>query len=284
MAIHITCDSCGAEFKAKDEYAGKRGRCPECKQSVMVPQLQSDDEEEPVEVLDEDEPRKRRSRRPQVAENSLPPAALAAAIAAALIGAVVWAVIVKTTDYEIGWIAVGIGALIGAVAGKLGARGFAAGVVAAALALLSIAGGKVAGFSLILTDLEEESIAENCTLAVYEETRADAEGFAALGEAPSDEELIEYMVEHRFTEGSMLEVAQEEIDYFTEEQAPYLRLFEQDSPSFESWSQEIEREVRASWAEAGSPLENAIENLEFLDLIFAAFGISTAFGLVNKRR
>jgi len=41
------------------------------------------------------------------------PKALAAGIAAALVGAVVWAVVTVLTNYQIGWMAVGIGFLVG---------------------------------------------------------------------------------------------------------------------------------------------------------------------------
>ena len=37
MAIQITCDNCHAAFQLKDELAGKRIRCPGCKQIVAVP-------------------------------------------------------------------------------------------------------------------------------------------------------------------------------------------------------------------------------------------------------
>ena len=37
MAIEVTCDSCFYEFSVKDQHAGKRGKCPECGESVMVP-------------------------------------------------------------------------------------------------------------------------------------------------------------------------------------------------------------------------------------------------------
>jgi hypothetical protein len=36
MPIEVTCE-CGKRFRAKDEYAGKRGICPACKQAFVVP-------------------------------------------------------------------------------------------------------------------------------------------------------------------------------------------------------------------------------------------------------
>ena len=36
MAINITC-KCGKQFRAKDEYAGRRGLCPACKREFLIP-------------------------------------------------------------------------------------------------------------------------------------------------------------------------------------------------------------------------------------------------------
>lgn len=52
MAIKVTC-TCGQSFKAKDELAGKRARCPKCSQPLVIPAPSVDDEftlEAPVDV------------------------------------------------------------------------------------------------------------------------------------------------------------------------------------------------------------------------------------------
>lgn len=38
MSIRVSCHSCSASFKVKDEYAGKRGKCPQCGNPVVVPE------------------------------------------------------------------------------------------------------------------------------------------------------------------------------------------------------------------------------------------------------
>lgn len=38
MPIKVQCNSCGAGFKAKDELAGRRVKCPKCKQALTIPQ------------------------------------------------------------------------------------------------------------------------------------------------------------------------------------------------------------------------------------------------------
>ena len=37
MPISVTCDQCGARFKAPDAAAGKKGKCSKCGASLVVP-------------------------------------------------------------------------------------------------------------------------------------------------------------------------------------------------------------------------------------------------------
>lgn len=72
---------------------------------------------------------------------------LIAGLIGGAIGAAIWAGIAMATHYEIGWIAWGIGFLVG-LAVRLAAgdetQGFVPGVLAAAIAVAAIAGGKFA--------------------------------------------------------------------------------------------------------------------------------------------
>ncbi len=47
MAIEFHCDHCGKKIRTGDESAGRRGRCPYCKQSVYIPTPR-----EKIELLD----------------------------------------------------------------------------------------------------------------------------------------------------------------------------------------------------------------------------------------
>lgn len=40
MAIKVQCNSCNASFKAKDELAGRRVKCPQCKNPITIPMPQ----------------------------------------------------------------------------------------------------------------------------------------------------------------------------------------------------------------------------------------------------
>lgn len=66
MAIIVTC-TCGAQFRAKDEHAGRQANCPHCGESMTIPMEISDDSEGGPDVEDYPEegdpplPRKKRS-------------------------------------------------------------------------------------------------------------------------------------------------------------------------------------------------------------------------------
>ena len=63
-------------------------------------------------------------------------AGIGAGIAGALVGAALWAVIASATDYKIGFAAVGVGALTGLLAGKVGRGASKLPVIAAVIGLL----------------------------------------------------------------------------------------------------------------------------------------------------
>src|SRR5258707_4264924 len=69
-----------------------------------------------------------------------------AGLAAAIIGAIIWAVLTVTTKYQIGWMALGVGALVG-FALRIGNGGKAFGVLGAFLAVFGCILGNY--FSLI---------------------------------------------------------------------------------------------------------------------------------------
>ncbi len=72
MPIALTCD-CGRALRVKDELAGKKIRCPECKSTLTVP---GKDAEEVVELevvsAEEDEPSSRKSTRRAAIQSERP--------------------------------------------------------------------------------------------------------------------------------------------------------------------------------------------------------------------
>ena len=108
----------------------------------------------------------------QVAGMSAPPApttapepseslvrAVAAGLVAAIVGGVAWALIVKASDYEVGFVAWGIGFLVGTavVFATRGAKSRRLQIVAVALALVGILIGKYLSFALVVQE-DAESI------------------------------------------------------------------------------------------------------------------------------
>jgi len=78
-----------------------------------------------------------------------------AGLAAAIIGAIVWAILTVTTKYQIGWMAIGVGALVG-FALRIGNGGKLFGILGAFLALFGCILGNY--FSLIAFASAEEHV------------------------------------------------------------------------------------------------------------------------------
>lgn len=93
-------------------------------------------------------------------EQNLFAAVLAGGIAA-VIGAITWAMITLATSYRIGWLAVGVGFLVGYAVRLIG-KGITPlyGVVAAVLALLGCLGGNVLTTCIILSREEALPLSE----------------------------------------------------------------------------------------------------------------------------
>lgn len=82
-----------------------------------------------------------------------PLSATIAGLGAAAVGASVWAAIAYYADYELGFVAWGIGVAVGfAIARIAGASGMPAQAIAVICALLGIAGGKYAAFYAFIKD------------------------------------------------------------------------------------------------------------------------------------
>ena len=80
-------------------------------------------------------------------------------IAAAIIGAIIWAIITIVTDYQIGWMAVGVGFLVGLAVRQFGKgidRVF--GLVGAGLALIGCLAGNLLTIALLISQQEAVSL------------------------------------------------------------------------------------------------------------------------------
>lgn len=60
MTISVTCDHCGGEFRAQEAHVGRRAKCPECGESVLIQdsEAQEDDDFDFDEVSSTSPPQK----------------------------------------------------------------------------------------------------------------------------------------------------------------------------------------------------------------------------------
>lgn len=279
MSIRVTCDGCGASFNTKDEHAGKAGRCPKCQAPIRIPEIATDvleeellQEEDELEQEPEQEALERsgqRSRTPfEASKDSMNPAAIGGALAVAAVGALAYGYISSAADREIGYMAWGVGALIGGAAWKLGGRGVPMAISCAALALVSIFAGRCLSAHLGLQEYLTNG---------YQIARVVAQDFAALAEH-SDENLADFMVSYRYTEAdSPLGVNEDELEGFRAEVVPEIEAFLSEAPDRDEWAADFLRK-----SEGLSVIEVVTEDLSPVDLIFGFLGITTAFGIVNR--
>ncbi|MFJ3087698.1 hypothetical protein [Streptomyces sp. NPDC086838] len=82
---------------------------------------------------------------------------LGAGVVAAVVGALVYGLILGNTDYQIGYLAVGVGFLVGFAASKLGGANPAVTVVSVLLSIGAVYIGQLVGVSIALSDLAHES-------------------------------------------------------------------------------------------------------------------------------
>jgi phage FluMu protein Com len=64
--ITFRCDSCEKQIRVSASHAGKRGKCPHCKERVRIPEADEDDDDAPVlraKKVGRDAPKKRRKSR-----------------------------------------------------------------------------------------------------------------------------------------------------------------------------------------------------------------------------
>lgn len=220
------------------------------------------------------------------------PAGIVAALIAAVVGAVIWGLIAKFSGYEVGYVAWGIGAAIGFASNRLGGgAGVANGALCAALALVAIAGGKVAGSMWTMEDdlaeyYTEEWLSEDSYMTLVAEARVFAK--------TSDVQYAQFMVDHGYTnETDPKAVSADEIAFFKEGHAQNLRKLAETKPTLEDWRTAEEDGIAESAKEAAKEEAAAAtlsdhvsvvkDNLDAMDLLFAGLGIVSAFGLGKGR-
>lgn len=217
------------------------------------------------------------------ADSGMAPTSLLVGLAAAGAGALVWAAVSYFTGYEVGYVAWGLGLLVGVAMAKLGGRGMASACAAAVLTAAGIAGGKLLGMRFVV----EQGFAEVCeatfTPELHAELVRDAADFAELDGSTGDAELCQFMVEHSYgTADTAEDVEAEELQGFLAVDAPQLRELHSQRLSFEDWRAQRIEEGRQAFAEEFSIVQANLDELGPIDLVFVVLGVTTAFGIVRR--
>lgn len=199
------------------------------------------------------------------------------AVIGGIIGAVIWAVVVKYSGWEIGWLAWGIGALVG-FGFRLGAKDLAnpaTGVLAAAVALLAVLGGKYAVVHLYTQEV----------LAEYAITPEVAGSEEFVVSCIADAVVLEWEEADRPVEwpaGVDPEVAATEAEYppeaWADAEARWAAMSVEEQQAY--------REGIVTFYTGGDPAGEAAFSTEvFLssfgvfDLLWIVFAVGTAFGM-----
>lgn len=205
------------------------------------------------------------------------PKALAFAVVGALVGALAWGGIAAATGYEIGWIAWGIGALVG-FGGHLGeSEGQSAGVTCGALAVAAILIGKVFAVQFGAPGEIRKFAEASLNEAVYEEIMTDARDYAEVADGG---DVAGYMVSHGYAEvDSADEVGFDEKYDFENGRGQELLRFAADEPGFEEWREAEIEMLTAQFLGSYSFTERIKDSLSMFDILFILLGVSTAYKL-----
>ena len=194
----------------------------------------------------------------------------------------VWKFVAVTFEYEFGFIAWGIGGLIGFVAASMGGRGLVVGVLCALLAAGSILGGKYMAVDAFRTDLVEmlssggelglDEFDEELDF-VLDEIKTDARAFASLGQ--DELSLRKFMIDHNYSEAyEPHAVSAEELEMFREFDQPNLLWIAQNDPTYQEWIQHS-----MGIMEDMSVVDTVKTSFGLFDILFLLLGVVTAFRL-----
>ena len=217
------------------------------------------------------------SRRHVRTEDLLPPPPMGKALlfggVAAVVGAAAWALLLIFANVEHGALAWGVGGLIGFAVVKGGGYGQMLAVSAAVLAVLSIGSGKHISYTHFVGKAVDES-AQQLTSEMHAEIAQDAKDWAALGAAPTDEQIEKYVLDHNYDADS--------IETFRAELLPMIEWFRDEQPSLEQWRDRQRGELEEYFANEYSFVAYLKEDFHLFDIVFVILGLATAFGLVSR--
>ncbi|MFA6244723.1 MAG: hypothetical protein WC655_27510 [Candidatus Hydrogenedentales bacterium] len=205
--------------------------------------------------------------------------AIVMALLAAILGSGAWAALAISTDYEVGYVAWGIGVLVGWAGAKFGGRGMGMAVICAVLTLLSIFCGKLVATEHFLGK-ELETQLGALTEQDYAIAKEEAAQFAAL---TSEDQYPEYMVKYEYTDATdAASIPAGQLADFKEFNVPNLREFNSNPPTFEQWKESISLQQDAIGSSPIFLASIVVSSLGLIDILFAVLGIGSAYGFIMR--
>ncbi len=200
---------------------------------------------------------------------------------AALAGSLIWAGITYATGYQIGWMAIGVGALVG-VGVRLGeGEGKATALFAGGLSIVAMLFGNVMAIQITLDRFVTEATNEMASREAYEEEFAIADEFVLY---TTEENYAEFVFENTYyTEADSAEgVTKEEIDLFLAEYAPELRRLHEERPAFDTWKARKVSYFRDSVMGNANVTQFVLEDIGVVGVVFMILGMVAAMQIVGE--
>lgn len=260
MKFNLACPACFTEMAVNHQVGMTAVDCPKCGASVAVP-------DSPGRAGEGD---------------AFSPIAFGAALGAGVLGAAAWAGLSIFANFEVGYLAWGIGALVGIAAVRLGGRGKPMAVAAAVISLCSIFGGKFIAMQAIINEEISETTAEPEYFSYVDSMRKDSMALSRLGADPTDDQLRQMLNDRQLMGAPPIEFTPQDIADFREYQVPEIEAFGASQPSQEEWSANKRAQIESYVQASGGITGFVREDLGPIDLLFLFLGLSTAFGLVSK--
>jgi hypothetical protein len=212
-------------------------------------------------------------------------------MAGGVIGAVVWAAVAYGLGLQRGWIAIGVGALVG-FGVRLGGGCYPVhGLLAAGIAVVAICAGKVAAVNLVIRNSPEfrkavsgqPLVREMMNLAfsqeVYEEIKQNAQAFRKVKDKSG---YAAFLVERGICAAAKPEdVTPEDIADFEADGLPVLQRFIAEDPSYEQWKTQekdlLMKKVSSEVASEASLKDMLKASLGIFDILFFLLAIGAAY-------
>jgi len=196
--------------------------------------------------------------------------AVVAACVAGAIGSLVWYGVAAVTGYEIGWLAWGVGAMVGAAYHSQGGNPTLGMATCAAIAVLAIVGGKYLTFQTSVANELEELHESGEMSQMYLWLRQNAE---AYNDASDKTAVSRQLAAELWYDGSgAAQIDAEEVAGFQSNIGPLLQRV----PRHETYEQFREAETGHFEEIAGFG-----DMFDFMDILFLAFGVISAVKLAN---